>query len=94
MVVVLFALVFINKICVLPQTFIENVVIVLELCAVFLYITGSPPSAIWGGSDGAEKTVWWIGAREAAKGKIPWTALKRKDLNVMSYHQKVAASLP
>jgi hypothetical protein len=29
-----------------------------------------------------------------AKRKIPWTALKRKDLNVMSHHQKVAASLP
>ena len=68
--------------------------IVLELCAVLWYITVSPSTAIWGGSAGAEKTVWWIGAREAAKGKIPWTALKRKDLNVMSYHQKVAASLP
>ena len=62
---VLFALVFINKICVLPQTFIENVVIVFELCAVLWYITGPPPTAIWGGSAGAEKTVWWIGARKA-----------------------------
>jgi hypothetical protein len=42
-----------------------NVVIVLEHCAVLWYITGPPPTAIWGGSAGAEKTVWWIGARKA-----------------------------